>query len=188
MTPVQILWLLVGGSWAMLELAIVIKNRSIPVDKNNSHSPKIIWLASIFALVMALLFKHWQYWPIPVAYLPRQIMALLVFGMGLGLRFYAVARLGKFFTTTAMVQTQHQLVEHGPYRFVRHPAYSGLLLGFLAAGWAMGDGLALLALCAPLIYALHQRINHEETLLVGHFGQVYYDYCLRTKKLIPWLY
>lgn len=189
MNSIQILWLSLASLWSMVEIAIVIKTRKLDEDKPAAfRSAKWIWWAIIAALLMALAFKRWQLVPIPLDYQPRQVIALLLFSFGLALRFYAIASLGRFFTTTAMVQDQHQLINHGPYRLIRHPAYSGLLTSFFAAGLAMGDGLALFSLCAPLAYALAKRIQYEESLLVGYFGQVYYDYCQGTKKLIPWVY
>ncbi|GAB6140895.1 hypothetical protein JCM14076_16240 [Methylosoma difficile] len=189
MNPTQILWLSLASLWAIAEIAIVIKTRTANEAKPAAfRSAKWIWWAIIAALLMALAFKRWQLVPIPLDYQLRQIIALLIFSFGLALRFYAIASLGRFFTTTAMVQDQHQLINHGPYRLIRHPAYSGLLISFFAAGLAMGDWLALFSLCAPLAYALAKRIQYEESLLVGYFGQVYYDYWQRTKKLIPWVY
>jgi protein-S-isoprenylcysteine O-methyltransferase Ste14 len=63
-----------------------------------------------------------------------------------------------------------------------------LLSSFFAAGIAMGDSLALLTLVCPIAYVLSQRIRIEEQWLSEHFGNVYDDYCLSTKKLIPWVY
>jgi protein-S-isoprenylcysteine O-methyltransferase Ste14 len=189
MNPTQSLWLTLASIWALVEITIVIKTRTDNEAKPAAfRSAKWIWWAIGGALLMALAFKRWHLAPIPMDYLPRQFLALQLFSLGLGLRFYAIASLGQFFTTTAMVQDQHKLIVEGPYQLIRHPAYSGLIISFIAAGLAMGDGLALLSLCCPLVYVLAKRIQYEESLLVGYFGQVYDDYCQRTKKLIPWLY
>lgn len=52
----------------------------------------------------------------------------------------------------------------------------------------MGDALALLALICPIAYVLTQRMRIEEQWLTDHFGKVYDNYSLRTKKLLPWIY
>ncbi|MDZ4151094.1 isoprenylcysteine carboxylmethyltransferase family protein, partial [Methylicorpusculum sp.] len=106
----------------------------------------------------------------------------------LALRASALLNLGRFFSTTVITHSEHQLIETGPYRWLRHPAYTGLLISFFAAGLAMGDMLALLVLLAPITFVLYQRIQIEEQWLLGHFGEAYTLYCLRTKALIPWLY
>jgi protein-S-isoprenylcysteine O-methyltransferase Ste14 len=190
MTTIQLFWLLLGTSWALLEIAIVIKTRVPEPGKDQStfRSARWIWLAIIASLITAVIFKKLQLLPLPITYLQRQVIALLILSIGLVLRFYAIVSLGRFFSTNAIIQTQHELIELGPYCYIRHPAYTGLLISFFAAGLAMGDMLALLFLLCPLTYVLGRRIALEEQLLIDHFGQVYYDYCQRTKKLIPWLY
>lgn len=189
MTSIQILWLLLGGSWTLLEISIAVKTR-VPCSGNEQkyRSEKLIWLVVCVAILGALGFKQLQLMKLPIPYLPRQWLALLIFSLGLGLRFHAVFSLGRFFSTTAVTQHQHVLIEHGAYRWIRHPAYSGLLVSFFAAGLAMGDVLALTMLVFPIAYVLNQRIAVEEQLLIEHFGQLYSDYCQRTKKLFPWVY
>lgn len=190
MTSIQHLWLLLGSSWAILEMAVAYKTR-LPCNRSDEQkfrSEKLIWVVVIVSLIVALGFKQLHLAVLPIDYFQRQGIALLLLTIGLALRFYAVLSLGRFFSTTAMTQPQHILIEHGPYHFIRHPAYTGLLLGFFAAGLAMGDLLAVLFLLCPVTYVLTQRIRVEEQGLVDHFGQVYCDYCYRTKKLIPWLY
>ena len=80
------------------------------------------------------------------------------------------------------------MINHGLYHYIRHPAYTGLVLSFFATGIAMGDFLALLVLVLPLLYVLKKRISVEEVILIRYFGKDYLDYAVRTKKLIPWLY
>jgi len=72
---------------------------------------------------------------LPIAYFQRQGIALLLLSIGLALRFYGVLSLGRFFSTTAVTQSQHVLIDHGPYRFIRHPTYTGLLISFLRRDW-----------------------------------------------------
>lgn len=186
MTLIQLFWLLLGSSWAILEFNIARKTR-VPCSETY-RSEKRIWLVVVVALIIALLFKHWQLVKLPIAYLPRQAIALIIFSSGLALRFHAIVVLGRFFSTTATTQHQHNLIEKGAYQYIRHPAYTGLLISFFAAGFAMGDVLAMLSLLCPIGYVLNQRIETEEQLLTDYFGQVYYDYCQRTKKLIPWIF
>jgi protein-S-isoprenylcysteine O-methyltransferase Ste14 len=189
MTSIQILWLVLGGSWTLLEIVVAVKTREPCLGSEQKYrSEKLIWLVVIVAVLAALGLKQLQLMKLPIPYLPRQWLALLVFSLGLGLRFHAVFSLGRFFSTTAVTQDQHILIEQGAYRWIRHPAYSGLLISFFAAGLAMGDILAMLFLLSPIIYVLTQRIRVEEQSLIEHFGQLYYDYCQRTKKLIPWVY
>ena len=190
MTFIQQLWFLLGASWMILEIIIVLKTRvaCIAMDQQKYRSEVLIWVVVMAALGVALTFKYMHFMELPIDYLQRQYIAFVLLSLGLGLRFFAVSSLGRFFSTTAMTQHEHALIEKGPYHFIRHPAYTGLLISFFAAGLAMGDGLALLSLFCPVAYVLKQRIRIEEQGLLEYFGPVYYDYICRTKKLIPWLY
>ena len=190
MTTIQIFWLILGISWAIVELTIALKTR-VKLDVLSLleyRSERLIWLVVAVALGLALWVKNLHWVIIPVDLFARQLIAVILFVTGLALRFYAVFSLGRFFSTSVRVNTTHQLIVHGPYQFVRHPAYTGLFVSFFAAGLAMGDALALLTLICPIVYVLSQRIKIEEQWLSNHFGKTYADYSLRTKKLLPWIY
>jgi len=190
MTSIQLFWLILGTTWAAIEIAIATKTRVqfTSTTQLEYRSESLIWLVVVIALVAALWLKQQHLVTLPIAIFNRQIIAMVFFITGIVLRCYAVFSLGEFFSTTVITQDSHILIEKGPYRVIRHPAYTGLLSSFFAAGIAMGDGLALLILICPIAYVLSQRIRIEEQWLSKHFGNIYNDYCLRTKKLIPWLY
>jgi protein-S-isoprenylcysteine O-methyltransferase Ste14 len=190
MTPIQLFWLILGSSWAATEIAIALKTRVqlTTTAQLDYRSERLIWLVVAIALLSALWFKQQHWLNLPIPKFNRQIIAIVFFSAGIVLRCYAVFSLGAFFSTTVITQDSHILIEHGPYQFIRHPAYTGLLSSFLGAGIAMGDGLALLTLVCPVAYVINQRIAIEEQWLNKHFGSVYDDYCLKTKKLIPWVY
>jgi protein-S-isoprenylcysteine O-methyltransferase len=104
---------------------------------------------------------------------------------GLALRWWAVVTLGRFFTVDVATHADHSLVDTGPFHFVRHPSYTGLLLAFLGFGVSMGNALSLLVLMPPIVAALSYRMRVEEAALRGALGAPYADYCARTKRLIP---
>ncbi len=190
MTQTQIIWLVLGLGWTLIEIVIAVKTR-VHFSSAGEHpyrSEGLIWLAVIFAVIAALWFKQKQWIPLPLEALIRQVLAIPLFISGLALRAAALLNLGKFFSTTVITHTEHQLIESGPYRWLRHPAYTGLLISFFAAGLAMGDLLAFVALLSPITFVLYRRIQIEEIWLLGHFGEDYTAYCQRTKALIPWIY
>ena len=190
MTFIQELWLMLASTWIVLELIIIYKTRMSGdgTGQRGYRSEKLIWWVVVFSIVGAFGFKQLHLVQIPINYDLRQLVSFVLMSIGLLVRFSAVKSLGRFFSTTAVIQTEHLLIEHGLYHFIRHPAYTGLLLSFFATGIAMGDFLALLVLLLPIAYVLNQRISVEETLLISYFGKSYQSYMLRTKKLIPGLY
>ena len=104
---------------------------------------------------------------------------------GLALRIWAIAVLGKSFRTTVETHKNQQVVKSGPYRLVRHPSYSGLIMMCLGYGIAVQNWLSLIVAAALPLAAILYRINIEEKILAISLGQDYKDYQKHTKKLIP---
>ena len=107
---------------------------------------------------------------------------------GLGLRLWAIRTLGRFFTSTVMVQSGQTVVEAGPYRVLRHPSYTGALVTTLGVTITLASPLGV-ALCLLLgIPAYLYRISVEEAALTAQLGEPYRSYRTRTSRLIPWIY
>ena len=111
-------------------------------------------------------------------------LALMLGGMSL--RWYAVRTLGPYFTTTVAARDGQPVVESGPYHFVRHPSYSGILLTLAGYCLAFTNWTALLAV-VPGAVGLAYRIRVEERALLEALGEPYADYMRRTKRLVPHL-
>jgi protein-S-isoprenylcysteine O-methyltransferase Ste14 len=112
-------------------------------------------------------------------------VVLLVFG-GV-LRIWPMFVLGRRFSGLVAIQPGHELVTDGPYRYLRHPSYLGMLLGLI--GWALvfRSSVGLLATALGLLL-LVDRIEAEESLLASQFGSAYAEYRQRTWRLVPGLY
>jgi protein-S-isoprenylcysteine O-methyltransferase Ste14 len=116
---------------------------------------------------------------------PHRSFGVIVMWLGLAIRVWAVAALGRAFRTTVEVDSGQAVVSTGPYRWVRHPSYSGLLLIMTGCGLAAGKWRAL-AVCASLpLLALLRRIHVEEAELTRVLGDRYRAYQAQTKRLIP---
>jgi protein-S-isoprenylcysteine O-methyltransferase Ste14 len=105
--------------------------------------------------------------------------------LGLATRGWAVAALGASFRTTVEVDADQAVVSTGPYRWIRHPSYTGLLL--IVAGYGVASGsLPALAVCLVLpVPAIVRRIHVEEAELNRVLGDAYRSYQARTARLIP---
>lgn len=114
-----------------------------------------------------------------------QIAGLLLICLGATLLIWARRVLGSFYSGHVSVVEGQPLVQHGPYRFIRHPAYAGYLwigLG-LALGYASLAGfVAFIFLLLPSVLF---RIHVEDKLLASHFGAQFDEYAHRTKRLLP---
>jgi len=84
------------------------------------------------------------------------------------------------------IKEDHELVTRGPYALVRHPIYTGALLGFSGSALALGHVGGLFSLAIMLAIFTH-KIRLEERLMGAHFGERYAEYRRKTRALIPFL-
>jgi len=108
--------------------------------------------------------------------------------LGVALRWYSAATLGKYFTFDVAIQSGQILVEVGPYRYIRHPSYSGALLTLLGFGLALGNWIGLAANLSCMGFAYAHRIPVEEAALASALGEAYKQYMRRTWRLVPFLF
>jgi protein-S-isoprenylcysteine O-methyltransferase Ste14 len=108
--------------------------------------------------------------------------------LGVALRWYAIRTLGRFFTRDVAVAESQHVVQSGPYRLIRHPAYSGTFLTMLGVGLAMTNWASLVALLVCVFAGHLYRVRIEEKALIRTIGQPYIEYMRRTRRFIPLLF
>lgn len=108
--------------------------------------------------------------------------------VGLVFRWYAIRVLGKFFTRDVATRPGQYVVESGPYRWIRHPSYSGSLIMFLGTGLAMTNWVSLLAILIGGLLGFSYRVHVEEQALCADLGAPYRDYMRRTQRFIPYVW
>lgn len=124
---------------------------------------------------------HWRFVP-DTAWLPVLGLALTWAGVLFACRARSV--LGGNWSSEVQLKQGHELVVRGPYRLVRHPIYTGLLLAFLGSALALGEGRGLLAF-AILAASFWFKLRLEERWMREQFGSAYTDYMRRVKALVP---
>src|ERR1700722_10190375 len=82
----------------------------------------------------------------------------------------------------------HRLIDTGPYRFVRHPSYTGALMAFFGLALCLANWVSLAVMLIPVLLVFLRRMHVEEDALLQAFGNQYRDYMRRTKRLIPAVY
>jgi len=107
--------------------------------------------------------------------------------LGIAFRFWAVASLRSFFSYTVQIKEGHHVIESGPYRFVRHPAYAGSLLTIVGVGFALQSWGAVLLIAAVFFAAFGYRIKVEERALLVSLGEEYLSYAKKVKRMIPYV-
>ena len=176
------------AGWVAFELVLRVRERA--QGRGGAAADRatrtLIAIALAAAFALAALTESWA--KAPRIGGPHRAAGLIVIWLGLGIRVWAVAALGRAFRTTVEVDAGQAVVSSGPYRWVRHPSYSGLLLIVGGLGLAVGNWLAL-AICVVLpLAALVRRISVEEAELTRVLGDRYRAYQARTKRLIPGLW
>lgn len=153
-----------------------------------------LWL--LYAGIAVAVGALWMAWAtgLGVVALPEgvalalTVLALVLMLLGLVVRAAAIWALGRFFTARVMLHQDQRLVTAGPYRWVRHPSYTGGVLFFLGLALASLDGLALMVVGLALGGAFAYRIAVEERALRQRFGAAYDAYARKTWRLFPFVY
>lgn len=126
------------------------------------------------------------------AILPRtrgmQILGLLIIFLGSILFLWARRALGNFYSGHLSVVEGQPLVQHGPYRFIRHPAYAGYVLIALGLSIGYSSLLGLIVILCLLIPTVIYRIHVEDAVLAEHFGNQFKSYVRKTKCLLPYVW
>jgi protein-S-isoprenylcysteine O-methyltransferase Ste14 len=178
------------GTWILPEVIAWRVKRSADSSKTRDQgSLNLIvilwWIGIALDFVLSLL--------LPQASILWERTSLFFVGvcwmlLGVALRWYSAAILGKYFTFDVAIQGGQALIETGPYRFIRHPSYSGALVSLAGFGLALGNwaGLAAGLCCLGSAYAY--RIPVEEAALASALGDGYTQYMRRTRRLVPFLF
>lgn len=129
-------------------------------------------------------------WLFPAATILQYRTAVFLVGMtfivlGVALRWFAIWTLGRYFTRDVAVSPDQQVVQRGPYRLIRHPAYSGTFLTMLGVGLAMTNWASLASLLLCVFLGHWHRVRVEEQALIQTLGRPYVEYMQRTKRFIP---
>lgn len=140
-------------------------------------------------IVGSILIATHQTWAaIPFGRLALFIAGIAVMVLGLVLRAWSVIVLGRNFTVYVQVRAEQPVVDSGPYRLLRHPSYTGLLLVCFGIGLALGNWLALVVVVAVPTVAILTRIRVEERALLAGIGEPYRRFMATRKRLIPWVW
>ena len=167
-------------------LSEFMRRSPVQEEKRNRGSTALIGVA----LALMVTIPEAIYLFVPVWRLPHDatILGIVVGLVGVGVRFSAVTTLGRFYSRNVGIQEQHEVIQTGWYRWIRHPGYLGTLLTFLGYAIAARSWLSVITNIMLFFIAYAYRIHIEETTLVGQFGDVYRRYQKHTWRLIPFIY
>lgn len=149
----------------------------------DNNSVLLILILSVLAIAIPVV--EWGYFHPERSHLLWLIVGGSIVTAGTGLRIWAIRILGKYFTATVQIQKEHQLIQHGPFQYIRHPSYTGAFLTAVGGAIVLEAWIGLLIATGCMLYAYYVRITTEEKALIGKFGQQYLDYQQQSSRLIP---
>jgi protein-S-isoprenylcysteine O-methyltransferase Ste14 len=181
-----VLFLTTISAWGMMELSQRSQPQRQGATRIGGGRDRLAFLACLIVSAAVInLAPH----VVPAAAIRPGAVAftagLIILLAGLVLRGWSFKTLGQYFTHTVQVSADQPVIATGPYRLLRHPSYTAVLLasigvGLASANWAGLAGVMLLIL-TPVLW----RIHIEEHALLATLGDRYRGYAAQHKRLVP---
>jgi protein-S-isoprenylcysteine O-methyltransferase Ste14 len=115
-------------------------------------------------------------------------LGVVIGWLGLLLRWWSFVSLGKYFTVVMKTSKDQPVVDRGPYRVLRHPSYTGLLLAFAGFGLMLGNWVSAVGAVGLVLIALIYRLRIEERAMSAALGDRYRDFAANRARLIPYVW
>lgn len=181
---VAVPWLVLAAFWAINAFHT---NQSIRSEPTLSRLYHVLWMTGVFALLFRRDLRIGQ---LGAHVLPDSTQlsyaGLALTGLGVAFAIWARSTLGKNWSANVTVKQDHSLVYGGPYRFVRHPIYAGILLAMLGTAIVYQEAGCFLAVVLAFV-GWWQKTRREEAFMTQQFGEQYRCYQKNVKRLIPFV-
>jgi protein-S-isoprenylcysteine O-methyltransferase Ste14 len=181
---VKWLWIVFGSFWV---LAAFVQKRNA---RRQTVGSRLIQV-SIILLVLMPFFVEGRQVGVLYGHLYPNVLVVEYFGillmlLGLGFAVWARFVLGRNWSGMVTVKEDHTLITRGPYAWVRHPIYTGILLALLGTAVTLGTVLNFMEV--PVVaFAFWLKLRTEEKFMLETFGEQYTAYGRRVKALIPYV-
>jgi protein-S-isoprenylcysteine O-methyltransferase Ste14 len=184
---IRAVWLVVWITAGIIELSGTLRRRP-EATRRDRGSLVVLRLCVLPAVVLLLLSPKIA----PAAEIRPPLVSvvagIVIFSAGEALRVSAKVALGRYFTYTVQTSGDQPVITSGPYRLLRHPSYTGILLMMIGAGATWGNWLGLGVLTLAAFLGLSYRIHVEEKALLKDLGDRYRSYSEDHKRLIPFVW
>jgi len=174
------------AAWLVFEAVMRVRQRLLssgPPTLDRSAMVLVPCLAAAVALAQVLGRRGRLLWPGGLVW--PVVAGIVLIAAGIALRAWSIATLGRFFQYWIKVQPGHRVVTGGPYRYVRHPSYTGIALVLAGIALASGDVWSLVAVAVLGGVGLAVRIRAEERQLTQALGAEYEHFAADRKRLVP---
>ena len=178
-------WWAFAAYWTMTWLRVKRTKTSEPImGRLSTILPLVIAFELLFSNSASIGPLGWRFLPVEIA-LTWAGIAMTAFGAALAI--WARYTLGEYWSARVTLKEGHRIIRSGPYRFVRHPIYTGMLVASTGTALVVGEWRAVLAVLTLLV--VHSfKARREERLLTSEFGPEYLAYRRSTGFLFPRLW
>jgi len=175
--------------WYVLVVYWAISFLRVKQTKIEQNSWERMAHVSAMAIAFLLLFtQSLRIGPLGSRFMPEsasmQESGIFLTSLGVAFAIWARYSLGQFWSARVTLKVDHQLIRSGPYAYVRHPIYTGLLLATVGTAFVVGEWRAVVAVFLTLV-AFSHKARKEEALLSSEFGDQYQEYRRHTGFLTP---
>jgi protein-S-isoprenylcysteine O-methyltransferase Ste14 len=179
----------VAGAWWVFEAVMNIRQwRQAGRGRRRDPTYVLMYVCVAASVVVSqvlgrrggLLWPGGRAWPV--------VAGLLLIVACIAVRAWSILTLGRFFQYSIGIQSGHRVVTSGPYRFVRHPSYTGIMLGVAGYALACDDVWSLVAAAGLTGLGLTIRIRAEERQLREALGADYDEFAARRKRFLPGIF
>jgi protein-S-isoprenylcysteine O-methyltransferase Ste14 len=195
--PLIFTWPEAIAFWGVLAWIYVMEGRQLQrrrkvsgaADGSDRYSGLVISIGSSVLQTSALVLSFYAPTVMPAESAHAAFaIGLVVMVCGTLLRMHCWKALGQFFTHTVTIADDHQVINIGAYRWLRHPAYLGGWLNLIGMGVAMGNFASVGVLTIGSFAMFLYRIEVEEAALEAALGESYRSFKKTRKRLIPFVY
>jgi protein-S-isoprenylcysteine O-methyltransferase Ste14 len=185
--PFLVVLLVVGAIWLAAEVRQSL-NRRAEATVADAGSRAVMAVTRIPGIILAIVAIR----AVSGATIRPQVLAeslaVVIFSAGAVLRLWSFHTLGRYFTFVVQTSSDQPVISSGPYRVLRHPSYTGILLVIAGLGFSMGNWLSVLSLTVSGLIGLLYRISVEEKALENQLGERYREFAATRKRVIPFVW
>jgi protein-S-isoprenylcysteine O-methyltransferase Ste14 len=174
--------------WGLSEVLISMRLRSRGAGSRRDSGTLQIVLIVVYVSVAIAMYIAMRDDGYIARFTPLGVLGLVMILAGMAIRAQAILTLRRFFTVDVTIFDDHRLIRAGPYRYLRHPSYTGALLSFYGLAVGFENPWAALVVAVPPTIAFFIRMQVEEAALRAAFPNEYPEYERATKRLIPFIY
>lgn len=185
-TIIILCWLIFLAYWIITAWSTA-QNKEVTVANSKF---RWVFIGIILLIILANKFlgsPHFLSQSLFLTPTPIKIFGVIILIIGLLIALYARATLGKYWSSDVSLKENHKLITTGPYKYVRHPIYTGMALMLIGTFIPIDTLLTLILGFLVLAYLIY-KLKKEEDLLTKQFPKEYIEYKKQTKVLIPFIW